>query len=192
MTRIRHVGLFGGTFDPPHLGHLSVANDIVDALELDELRWVVAARSPHKPDTALSPDEVRMAMVSDVVQASPRFVLDDREVRRGGLSYAVDTLSDVRNELGPDDRLYLIIGADQYEVFDSWRSPDTIRELATVVVMDREGSGGAHPPDLSLEVGRVDISSTIVRHKAKHGEPLDELVTAGVARIIETYGLYRR
>jgi nicotinate-nucleotide adenylyltransferase len=190
MRRVRRIGLFGGTFDPPHLGHLSVANDIVAALELDELRWLVAARSPHKPDTALSPDEVRVAMVTELVASNPRFRVDDREVRRGGLSYAVDTVRQIREELDPEDRLYLVIGADQYAVFDTWRSPDEIRRHASVVVMDREGEGGARPPDLAVPVSRVDISSTAVRRQVALGEALDAVVPDAVAALIRKHGLY--
>lgn len=190
MRRVRRIGLFGGTFDPPHLGHLSVANDIVAALELDELRWLVAARSPHKPDTELSPDDVRVEMVTELVASNPRFRVDDREVRRGGLSYAVDTVRQIRAELDPDDRLYLVIGADQYAVFDEWRSPTAIREHASVVVMDREGQGGARPPDLSVPVRRVDISSTAVRKLVAQGAILDGVVPDAVAALIRRHELY--
>lgn len=192
MTRVRRIGLFGGTFDPPHIGHRSVAIDVVEALELDELRWVVAARSPHKPDTALSPDAVRVEMVRAVTDGHPRFSVDERELARGGLSYAVDTVRAVRAELDPEDRLYLVIGADQYRVFDSWRSPEIIRSLATVVVMDREGEGGARAPDLGVEVGRVDISSTDVRARVRDGGTLDGVVVPAVADAIVKHGLYLR
>lgn len=190
MTRVRRIGLFGGTFDPPHLGHRSVATDVVDALELDELRWVVAARSPHKPDSPLSPDRVRVEMVRAITADHPRFRVDEREIGRGGLSYAVDTVRAVRGELDEDDQLYLVIGADQYRVFDSWRSPDVIRSMATVVVMDREGEGGARPPDLAVPVGRVDVSSTAVRDRVRTGAPLDGLVSDAVADLIRVHGLY--
>lgn len=190
MSCVRRIGLFGGTFDPPHSGHVSVVTDVLEALELDEVRWVVAARSPHKPDSTLSPDAVRMEMVRAVTADNPRFRVDGREIERGGLSWAVDTVKDIRSEIGAEGRLYLIIGADQYRVFDSWRSPHVIRSLATVVVMDREGESGARAPDVGVSVDRVDISSTEVRERTARGESLDGFVPEAVAALIREHGLY--
>lgn len=190
MSRVRRVGLFGGTFDPPHSGHLSVVTDVLEALELDEVRWVVAARSPHKPDSTLSPDAARLEMVRAITAAHPRFSVDTREIERGGLSFAVDTVKAIRSEIDPDDRLYLIIGADQYRVFDSWQAPHVIRSHATVVVMDREGESGARAPDLGVAVGRVDISSTEVRERVARKESLEGCVPDDVADVIRKHGLY--
>lgn len=192
----RRIGIFGGTFDPPHLGHVRAAAEVADRLRLDRVLWIPARRSPHKPDAELTSDEIRLEMARAAAGVDPRFEVSDVELGRPEPSYTVDTLRALRERFGPDSELFLIIGLDQYEAFDAWREPDAIRRLVTVAVMDRGGAGADAPSAgsgvIRVPVERVDVSSTEVRACAAAGAPLTELVPASVARIIEREGLYRR
>lgn len=188
----RRVGVFGGTFDPPHLGHVSVARDVADALRLDEVVWVPAFRSPLKPEAPETPPEVRLEMVRHAAQADARFRVDDREIRREGPSYTVDTLREMRADTRADtEEVVLIMGVDQYATIDQWREPDTIRALATIAVMDRGGEAGPETPGVRrIPVGRVDISATAVRERVARGDSLDGWVLPAVADVIAREGLY--
>ncbi|MDX1495128.1 MAG: nicotinate-nucleotide adenylyltransferase [Longimicrobiales bacterium] len=215
----RRLGVFGGTFDPPHLGHRSVVEDVADFLGLDEVLWIPAGDPPHKAFQKLTPAPIRLRMVRAVTAGDERFRVSEIEVRREGPSYTVDTLRALREE-HPDAKLFLIMGIDQYRALESWHRPDEVRSLATLAVMDRGGEAlrdleagdadEAHHPDEALyphetqdgeaagsgvirvPVKRVDISSTRVRAAVDRGESITELVSPEVARIIEAEGLYRR
>ncbi len=207
--------MFGGTFDPPHLGHRSVAADVADHLNLTEVVWIPAGDPPHKRRRNLTPADLRLRMVRAATADDPRFRVSEIEIHRDGPSYTVDTLRALKDEHDGWE-LYLILGIDQYRTFHRWRKPEEIVGLATLAVMDREGealalgvaeaSGTLVAPRpsptsgtpgtggnvLSVPVGRVDISSTQVRAAVSRGESIVALVPAEVAEIIEAEGLYRR
>jgi nicotinate-nucleotide adenylyltransferase len=197
----RRIGVFGGTFDPPHLGHLSAARDVAAALDLHEVLWIPARRSPHKDDTPGSSGEIRLRMVAAAIEEDPLFTASDLELRRPEPSYTVDTLRQLSHSAGdlkPD--LFLIMGVDQFRRFGEWRAPDEISRLATLVVMDREGASlasldGAAPHGelrrIRVPVRRVDVSSTGVRAAVEEGRAFDHLVPPGVVSIIRSEGLYR-
>lgn len=174
-----------------------MAADVADALHLDEVLWIPAGDPPHKRDAEPAPAPVRLRMVRAAIADDPRFRASDLEIGREGPSYTVDTLEALRRGEASGAELFLIVGVDQYRAFESWHRPGEIRELATLAVMDRGGEG--LDPEVAEEdesvvrvhVGRVDVSSTEVRAAAGRGEPVDDLVPAAVARIIEDEGLYR-
>jgi nicotinate-nucleotide adenylyltransferase len=185
------IGVFGGTFDPPHVGHVSAARDVADALSLDRVLWLPARRSPHKPDAALSADRVRLEMAREAARADDRFEVDSLELERPAPSYTVDTLAALRDRLGPGHELFLIIGVDQWRAFDRWHEPERVRSLATIAVMDRGGESVHEEPGVvRVPVRRVDISSTKVRAAAAEGRSLAGLVPTGVASIIRRERLY--
>ena len=192
MSR-RRVGIFGGSFDPPHMGHISVAREVLEALALDELVWVPTFRSPHKLEEKQTAPIIRLHMVRAATLTEPRFRVDDCEIVREGLSYTVDTLRDIKADAGGESSdILLIMGADQYAFFDRWREPQSIRELAKIVVLDREGRTGVEGVGvLRVPVKRVDISSTEVRARIACGDSVKGWVPNGVALIIEREGLYR-
>jgi nicotinate-nucleotide adenylyltransferase len=197
MKRVaERIGIFGGTFDPPHNGHVAVATDVADALDLDRLLWIPARRSPLKAQAPDTPDGVRVEMVRSAAAADRRFVVDTRELERPPPSYTVDTLEALHAESGDEAELFLILGIDQYADFDRWRDPARVRELATVVVIDREGRGvpeadaTAHTVR-TVPVRRVDVSATDIRASAAAGASVSDRVPANVAQIIERERLYR-
>jgi len=187
------TAVFGGTFDPPHLGHLVVASDVHLRLGVDRVLFVAASEPPHKRGVSLTPAALRLEMVRAAIGDDDRFVLDDLEIRRGGVSFTVDTLRALR-ERTPEERFWFVMGADQYRDFSAWREPEAIRELATVAVLGRDGlpprerneSGVVHVP-----VTRVDISATEVRRRVAAGETIRYLVPDAVRTIIAREGLYR-
>lgn len=191
------VGIYGGTFDPPHVGHLITAQDAVEALDLDELRFMVAGRPPHKPDQPLTRGEVRVAMMEAAVGDDERFRVSRRELERDGPSYTVDTLRALVED-EPDVRRFLLMGADQFAELDGWKEPREIARMATLAVMAREGSDpGECDPRTEVRyervpVTRVDVSSTMVRERVRAGRPVRYLVPEAVRRIIEERRLYLR
>ena len=191
------IGLFGGTFDPPHRGHIAVAADVADVLDLDQVLWIPAGQPPHKSLVSVAPLAVRLEMTRAAVKADSRFEASDIEVERGGVSYTLDTVRALR-ERYPGRILFLIIGTDQFRDFATWQNPEKILELTELVVMDRGGQRGQdYVPEVEdtgkvhfVSVGQVDISSTDVRLAAHNGEDLSTLVPVKIAEVIVREGLY--
>jgi len=192
------LGLFGGTFDPPHNGHVAVAKDVADALNLNRLLWIPAGEPPHKAQQDVTPASLRLEMVLAATAEDARFEVSDVETAREGPSYTVDTLGEVRRKF-PHATLYFIVGADEYDALATWRAPEQVLELARLAVMDRGGARAAdNMPDVAgtdaaefVAVERIDISSTRVRAHIAAGLDAADLVPPGVATIIERAGLYR-
>ena len=195
------LGLFGGTFDPPHFGHLIVAQDAAEQLSLDRLLFVVAALPPHKLGENLAPAELRLQMVEEAVARNPLLGVSDVELTREGPSFSVDTLRHYRSEL-PEAELVFLMGVDQLAEFHEWQEPEAVGQLATLVAVARNGIDpqGMPPLDMPLggrvdfhriEVTRVDISSTGVREKVRSGRSIQYMVPREVRTIIESNRLYQ-
>jgi nicotinate-nucleotide adenylyltransferase len=201
------IGLFGGTFDPPHLGHLLAASDAFEALALDRLIWVPAAQQPLKVAGHAATSADRLAMVRHTVGDDDRFLVDSIEIERAGLSFTVETL-DAYSKQAPSDELFLLLGADVVQTFGKWRSPRRIAELARLAILQRvSGSapvekaavvgairavtGDDLPAPLVLDTRRVDVSSTEIRERARAGRSLHGFVPDTVARYIGEHALYR-
>lgn len=196
MTSRRRVGLLGGTFDPPHLGHATVALDVLRALELDEVRLVPAADPPHKPGLVVASALDRLDMVRAAVEGLEGLVASDVEITRGGVSYTVDTVRALR-AAEPDTDLFVIIGADQLAELHTWREPEAVARLASLVVMARDGRD---PRDVEVapgvrvhpvDVTRIDVSSSEIRARVASGKRVDRMVSPGVLSIIRERGLYQ-
>jgi nicotinate-nucleotide adenylyltransferase len=190
------IGVFGGTFDPPHVGHLILASDAREALRLDTLVFVPAATQPFKVHTppVASPQD-RLEMVRLAVAGADDYSVDDTEIDRKGLSFTVDTLEQLsRKNQGAE--LFLLLGEDTLAGVDQWRNPGRIRELATLAVMRRSGPEGS--PVMPIAAGaiavstrRVDVSSTEIRERLRAGRSIKGFVPESVERFIEARGLYR-
>lgn len=184
------IGIFGGTFDPVHFGHLIVADAVATALGLDQVRLIPTCIQPFKVDWEVSPPGDRLAMLRAGVGDDPRMMVDDREIRRDGVSYTVDTLESLRHDF-PDDQLFLLVGADAAREFPKWRAPERIRALCTVVVLSRPGSPAVALDDAeSVTVPAIDISATQVRERVRTGRSIDYLVPPAVASYIQGRQLY--
>jgi nicotinate-nucleotide adenylyltransferase len=190
------TGVFGGTFDPPHVGHLLLAADARDALRLDKLIFVPAGAQPFKVETPpVASAEDRLEMVRLAVADDANYVVDDAEIHRKGLSYTVDTLEHLA-ERYRGSKLFLLMGHDTLAGFAQWRNPERIRELATLAVMERSGD-----PSLWNEVElegvvtvstrRVDVSSTEIRERLRAKKSIKGFVPESVEQFIEARGLYR-
>ena len=200
------LGLLGGTFDPPHVGHLAAAVAVRDALGLDRVDLLPAhdpwqktsARGADGPSTLqrrVTPAGVRLEMVRALVGDTPGLGVDDREIRRGGVTYTVDTLEDIHREVG-DVHVYLIMGADTARRFHTWHRHGDVAMLSTLVVVNRHHeaptvpSGASHAEFVSMSP--VDVSSTAVREAVARGEDVSSAVTPAVAGVIAAHGLYGR
>jgi nicotinate-nucleotide adenylyltransferase len=199
MPHDRHsatLGVFGGTFDPPHRGHVSVASGLQESGVLDEILWIPARQSPLKPTNPLASSEHRLEMVRAAIEGHAHQSVSDIECSREGPSYTVDTLRALNSER-PEARLVLIMGSDQFAELANWREADEIVRLAEVCVWARDGTElAAVQPSLSLtwsaaDVPPVDVSSTEVRDRVREGRPYRHLVPGSVADIIEREGLYK-
>jgi nicotinate-nucleotide adenylyltransferase len=189
------TGVFGGTFDPPHVGHLIVAQDVVEKLALDRLLMIPAAEPPNKPEPPRAAAELRARMLDAAVGEHPKLELSRIELERGGTSYTVDTL-EALGARSPKDQLFLLIGVDQLRSFASWRAPARVASLARLVVMSRDGADPDAPPpglDVSFEsvvVPRVDVSSTEIRRRIGEGRSVRYWVPDAVLEIIRDEKLY--
>ena len=197
MSGPRRIGLFGGTFDPPHLAHLALARLARDALGLDELRWIPAGQPWQKPGRRLAEGAHRVAMVQALLGAQPGFVVDRRELDRAGPSYTIDTVRELAREV-PGAELFLVIGQDQYARFDTWREWPALLEAVTLAVAGREGVAPAAPPALAamphrlkaLPLPAMPISSTAAREVIARGQDVAGLAGPEVARYIARHHLY--
>ena len=196
---MRRIGLFGGTFDPPHLGHLVLAECARDRLRLDEVRFIPAGQPPHKAGARISPAAARLAMVRLAVRGNRAFVVATVETRRGGPSFTVDTLRRVAAE-SPRARLFLLMGADSLDDFATWREPEAVVRLATLAVARRPGAGiprrGRAPARpgrvVWLDNSEIGVSSSLVRARVRARRSIRFLVPDAVATYIARHSLYRR
>jgi len=189
------LGIFGGAFDPPHTGHLTIAGGVRDALGLDRVVFIPYAAGPHRDSPPLAAGADRLAMLKVCLEGRSGFSVDDRELCRGGLSWMVETLRELSGE-HPGAELYLIVGADQVEVFSTWRDWREILELARVAVVGRPGhepAGG--PPELRermelVELPPMHLSSSEVRRRVRDGLSIRHLVPEAVVGYIQEHDLY--
>ncbi|CAN5252358.1 nicotinate-nucleotide adenylyltransferase [soil metagenome] len=191
MTRL---GVFGGTFDPPHVGHLVAAVNVRHALALDRVLLVVANDPWQKSGLrGISSAEDRLAMVEAAVGDVEGLEASNLEIRRGGTSFTADTLSHLRAE-DPQPELFLVVGSDAAQGLPTWERIEEVRRLATIVVVARPGVVEGHPPPgwewERVETPRVEVSSTDLRRRLVDGRPLDYLMTPSVIDCIKSRELY--
>jgi nicotinate-nucleotide adenylyltransferase len=190
------IGVFGGTFDPPHVGHLLMAADARDALQLDRLIFVPTGTQPFKVDTPpVASAQDRLEMVRLAVADDANYVVDDTEIHRKGLSFTVDTLEQL-SERNKGAQLFLLLGEDALTGFEKWRNPARIRELATLAAMRRVDASGSRveatePGVLTVSTRRIDVSATEIRERRRARKSIKGFVPESVERFIDARGLYR-
>jgi nicotinate-nucleotide adenylyltransferase len=198
---LARTAVLGGSFNPIHYGHLLLADDVAERLELDRVLFVPAARPPHKPNADLAPAADRYAMVELAVAGHPKFLVSDVEFRRPGPSYTVDTLEALRI---PREELFLIVGSETFLDLLSWRSPRRVAELAQLAVVPRVGS--AFDPESAAvrkvvhEIGREPvivradsllISASDLRRRVREGRSIAYRLPEAVSAYIRAKRLYR-
>lgn len=210
VNNLPAVGIFGGTFDPVHFGHLRSALEVCQQLELDHVRLMPCHVPPHRPQPQLKAAERRL-LLELAVKSCPTLIVDDRELTRDGPSYSVDTLLSLRSEF-PDNPLFLILGSDAFRQIDSWSRWTQLLDLAHIVVMQRAGEALdlsaalqkwlsknlAQPADRASAAGKIwpvavtplAISATAIRAKRAAGESVQFLLPEAVLTAIDQLGLY--
>lgn len=191
----RRIAVFGGTFDPPHIGHLIVASEVLAVGGFDEVRLVVANDPWQKRGARVVSDAaVRLDLVRRAVSGHQGLVASDVEIRRGGASYTIDTVETLLSD-DASVEVSLVLGADAASRLGTWHRSTELAALVDVVVVGRPG---AEMPSVSgewnvtaVDVPAVDISSTEIRARVEGGRPIDFLVTESVRNAIEDHGLYR-
>ena len=186
------VAYFGGSFDPPHLGHLATARAARTALKLDTVLFAPTGTQPLKSEGPAASFEDRVAMTRLALQgeAGMSVSLADAPRPAGEPNYSAETLTRLRAELPPGSTLYFLMGADQYAKLDSWHRPDEVRRLARIAVFMRPGYPAPGPGAQAIPMAPVDISASDIRARARRGEDLSGLVPPAVANYIRTHRLY--
>lgn len=187
------LGIFGGSFDPVHLGHLLVAQAAVEELGLTRIFFIPAAQSPFKADTQHAPAAERLRWLRLALAGKTNCEVDDQEIRRGGISYSVDTLRDYAKRF-PSAELFYLIGADNVAKLPEWREPAELARLAEFVVIPRPGQADVPFPapfrGRFLKGFPLGVSSSQIRARVKAGLPIDSLVPSAVAEAIQNNRLY--
>ena len=184
------LGIFGGSFNPIHLGHLLLAETAREALRLDRVVFVPTRQPPHKRATDLLPGEVRMELIRLAIRDQAAFVVSDIELQRPGPSYSIETVKILHRQL-PQAKLFLLMGEDMLAV--RWVAWDALKRLCTVVVAHRPGSTPRRASGIKrLTMPQLEIASLEIRARLKAGRSIRYLVPAAVERYIQQHQLYRR
>lgn len=203
-SKVQRIGIFGGSFDPIHHGHLIMAESFRESMHLDSVVFLPAYVSPFKTETTPTNDKHRVEMLQLAICGNDSFRLDDREIQRGGVSYTVDSLRAMHAELPAAD-FYMLIGSDSLVGFDRWREPHAVLSLAHLVVAHRGGWGDpawddlarvASPEQLSavksriLDVPQIEIASRDLRRRVREGRTIRYMVPAAVEAYIRQHRLW--
>jgi nicotinate-nucleotide adenylyltransferase len=198
---VARLGVFGGSFDPPHLGHLILAEEALSALNLERVLWVLTPEPPHKSPRSLSSVSIRLEMVEQAIGGNPRFILSRVDVDRPGPQYAVDTMKILRSE-SPGQEWTLLMGEDSLRDLPTWSRPQDLIRQCELGVMRRPGtlwdekSLESQIPGIAQRMHffmapLVDISSSEIRQRRQQGRPIRYLVPPGVWDIIQQAGVYQ-
>ncbi len=197
-----NIGIFGGTFDPIHVGHLRAAEEVAEKCHLDEVLFVPAGRPPHRRSPLAAPDH-RLAMTRLAIKKNPKFRISTLEIDKSSKAYTIETVRTLVQRR-PLDRFHLILGADQCMLFQQWHEPNQLLKLCKVIAMSRPGLSLVdvqrvlaplvnHDLDSHvrmINVCQLDISSTDIRHRLQQSRSIRYLVTPEVETYIHTHHLY--
>lgn len=213
------IGLFGGTFNPIHNGHLGIIAHVQKAFGLEKIFFIPSATPPHKPETNLAPAQYRFQMVKESLKGCKHLLPSDKELLRQGPSYTIDTINEFKTEYSPDTNFYLLMGSDAFLDITTWERNDQIFDSIKIIIMlrgnwenynsiisfideniskgyvfDKQSNTFSHKTKHTLficQVPAIDISSSLVRKRIKNNEPINELVPQVVEKIIRTKELYQ-
>ncbi|MCF7876955.1 MAG: nicotinate-nucleotide adenylyltransferase [Candidatus Omnitrophica bacterium] len=183
------IGILGGTFNPPHIGHLILAQEMLDELKLDKIFFIPANNPPHKKGNQLEPRK-RFLMTKLAAAGNPKFKVLDLELKRKGKSYTFDTIAELKNKY-PEDKLYLIIGSDLAKNFKKWKNPEKIKKMVNVIVAKRRGSPFQGNKSFKrVDIIQVELSSSQIRERIKEKKTIKYLVPKEVEKYIKDNNLY--
>ena len=185
---MKKIGIFGGTFDPIHHGHLILAREALETLALEVVVFIAAAASPHKPDFESAAAAVRLEMIRAAIEGEPRFAFDDMELERPSPSYAIDSVEALRQR-EPDAEFFYLVGEDNVARLNTWHRFAELEKLVQFIVLDRTGRKGAYPYPVIRR--HLDISATDIRNRVATGRSIRYLVPPAVETIIRERQLYR-
>jgi nicotinate-nucleotide adenylyltransferase len=187
------LGIFGGSFDPVHLGHLLVAQAAMEEIGLDKIFFVPAAQSPFKSENKIAPTETRLKLLRLALAGKTNYEIDEQEIRRGGISYTIETLRDYAKKI-PSAKLFYLIGADNISKLSEWHEANELAKLAEFVAIPRPGESATEFPKpfrgRILKGFPIEISSSQIRSRVKAGLPIENLVPPFVAEAIHTAKIY--
>src|SRR6266571_3415043 len=186
--KLKKIGIYGGSFDPIHHGHLILAREAREALDLEKVIFVPAAVSPFKGRAAAANGNVRLKMLHAAIEREEGFAIDDCELRRLPPSWTIDTVLEIRKREADSD-IYLLIGEDNVETLDRWRRFDELKQMVRFVVLDRTGSQMQR--NYQIVRRKIDISATDIRKRVARGQSIRYLVPPAVEEIIHRQKLYR-
>ncbi len=190
---MKRIALYGGSFDPVHLGHLLVAQAAIEEWQLDKIFFIPAAQSPFKPDVQISAASLRLRMLRLALAGEIRAEVDDQETRRGGISYSIDTIRDYQKRF-PEAEIFYLIGADNVEALPKWHEPNELAKAVRFFAIPRPGSLTiTFPNPFRGEYLRgfpLGVSSSQIRERVKNGLSIKHLVPAAVAEVIFNNRLY--
>jgi nicotinate-nucleotide adenylyltransferase len=196
MAQKKKIGILGGTFDPIHLGHLVLAEQVKEKLGLDKVIFIPSASPPHKSKRKLSPAKDRFHMTKLALESNSTFLVSDIELKRKGLSYTVETLKQLKKQY-PDSEIYFLTGSDVLDEIHTWKNPEQIYKLAKVVIAIRPGFDSFDSKNhfakksMIVPITSVDISSTQIRERVKKEQSIKYLVPAKVEEYIKKKRLFR-
>ncbi|MBF0388033.1 MAG: nicotinate-nucleotide adenylyltransferase [Candidatus Omnitrophica bacterium] len=188
---MKKIGLFGGTFDPVHLGHLLMARAAMEQMELDKVIFIPSCVPPHKKTPTLFTALDRIKMIRVAIKGIPEFAVSDFEVRKGGKSYSVDTARHFRGLYAPEDRLFFIVGGDAIKQLDTWKDIDVLKGLCSFVSVNRPGypRGNEKLQYHAVTMNGIEMSSTEIRKRIMAGKSIQFLVPDAVLGYIKRHHL---
>ncbi|MBL7171076.1 MAG: nicotinate-nucleotide adenylyltransferase [Candidatus Omnitrophica bacterium] len=191
------IGIFGGTFNPVHNAHLVAAQEVREKMELTRVIFVPSAHPPHKVEKNLAAAAHRLNMLKLAIEKIPYFSVSTLEIDRGGKSYSVDTMRELRKKYGKKTEFYFILGVDAVMDISTWKDVDTFLDLCNLVVINRPGfslanAKGELPSMRTLSITSIGISSSYIKNRIKEGKPITYMVPEKVEKYIRRYKLYQR
>jgi nicotinate-nucleotide adenylyltransferase len=184
------IGILGGTFNPPHIGHLILAQEMLEQLKLDKIFFIPTNNPPHKKGKQLEPKK-RFLMAKLAVAGNPNFKVLDLELKRKGKSYTVDTIVELKNKY-PRDSFYLIIGSDLAKDFKKWKNSQKIKKMVTIIVAKRRGSSFRSSKSFKqVDIIQIELSSSQIRERIKKGKTVKYLIPKKVEDYIKENNIYK-